>query len=211
MESAATILLRRRPYQVIRFAIALLALVSALHGQVPPAQAVPQEVGSRGTYAAAVEGAEHARTNAVQAAQGEYRRIAGALEAASSSLTADARRQLEASGLLAAAREARNKAMESAEARYEGALEEAARAYGPAALTLHTAVADAARSLRTDLQIYESRHERSPRCRQRTARRRHEPCRRAARKRIRLPGGGGVIGGSGARPEHRAERAQRGY
>ncbi len=82
--------------------------------------------------------------------------MAGAIRSAGASLTADARRRLETSGPLVAARRTRQAALVEIEAAYERALLAAARDYSPAAEALLSAVDDAMVRVRTELEIYEA-------------------------------------------------------
>ena len=82
--------------------------------------------------------------------------MAGAVRSAGASLTEDARRRLETSGPLVAARHTRDAALVNIEATYERALETAARDYTPAAAAILSAVNDAVASVRAELGVYEA-------------------------------------------------------
>ena len=138
-------------------AIALLAQSALLHGQQPPeTEASPEEPSARAVYAAAVAAAEAAREEATRDAEADYEHVAGAVRSAGASLTGDARRRLETSGPLVAARQTRDAALVNIEATYERALEAAARNYTPAAAAILSAVNDAVASVRAELGVYEA-------------------------------------------------------
>ena len=119
----------------------------------PPNSSATQS-NTRSAFLLAVQRAEAARADALDAAEREYARVANALEAAGAELTADGRRRLEA-GLLAKARQARSTATASVAAEWARRIDDAVRDYEAAGLVWNTMKRTVA-ALRMELEIFEA-------------------------------------------------------